>query len=158
MNDMKILKIVCIFLLVVGVASSAFTEEVKRSAKVVDYEGQVEARLMGERKWAPAESEMVLTEGDILRTRRDSWALLNLDGDGETATVTVQENSQLLISKLTRDEAEGSQETLLDLGLGKVLIEAEKLHSEKSKFEVKTPTSVVGVRGTTFAVEVEALE
>jgi len=141
-----------------SLASSAFTDEVKRTAKVMALEGRVEARMMGNRRWTPAEAEMILNEGDILRTRRNSWALLNLDGEGETATVTVQENSQLLISKLARDEKEGTQETLLDLGLGKVLIEAEKLHSEKSKFEVKTPTSVVGVRGTTFAVEVEALE
>jgi len=118
----------------------------------------VQVRVMGQRRWASAESGMVLSEGDILRTKKNAWALVNLDGDGETATVTVQENSQLLISKLTKDEEENSQETLLDLGLGKILIEAEKLHSEKSKFEVKTPTSVVGVRGTTFAVEVEALE
>ncbi len=156
---MRLLKILGVFsLIIVTLAYSAFTEGIKRTAKIIDFDGRVQVRVVGQRRWASAESEMVLSEGDILRTKRNAWALVNLNGDGETATVTVQENSQLLISKLTRDEKEGTQETLLDLGLGKVLIEAEKLHSEKSKFEVKTPTSVVGVRGTTFAVEVEALE
>ena len=156
---MKSLKIIGIFsLIIVALVCSVFTEEVERTAKIIDFDGSVQVRIMGQRRWAFAENGMVLSEGDILRTKRNAWALVNLDGDGETATVTVQENSQLLISKLTKDEKEGTQQTLLDLGLGKVLIEAEKLHSEKSKFEVKTPTSVIGVRGTTFSVEVEALE
>ena len=155
---MKTLRMLVVLVLMIGLASSAFAEVVKRSAKIIDFNGHVQVRVMGQRRWAPAESGMVLSEGDILRTKKNAWALVNLDGDGETATVTVQENSQLLISKLTKDEEKNYQETLLDLGLGKILIEAEKLHSEKSKFEVKTPTSVVGVRGTTFAVEVEALE
>ena len=36
--------------------------------------------------------------------------------------------------------------------------EVDKLRKEHSKFEIKTPTSIVGVRGTTFAVEVENLK
>ena len=155
---MKATKIVCILILMIMPALSAFTEVVKRTAKIIDFDGSVQVRIISQKTWVSAESGMVLYEGDILRTKKNAWALVNLDGDGETATVTVQEDSQLLISKLTKDEEEGTQQTLLDLGLGRILIEAEKLHNEKSKFEVKTPTSVVGVRGTTFAVEVEALE
>ena len=85
-------------------------------------------------------------------------AILNLNGMGETAAVEINENSQLLLLELIQDKEEETQQTLLDLAIGKVLIRAQKLHSEKSKFEVKTPTSIVGVRGTTFAVEVEALD
>ena len=35
--------------------------------------------------------------------------------------------------------------------------ERKKLKAEKSKFEVKTPTSVVGVRGTAFSVKVDEI-
>ena len=47
----------------------------------------------------------------------------------------------------------GDKTTLLDLALGKVLVHVEKLQG-KSKFEVRTPTALTGVRGTTFTVEV----
>jgi hypothetical protein len=70
----------------------------------------------------------------------------------------MKENSQLQLTELKINKAEASETTLLDLALGAVLIKAEKLHSEKSRFEVKTPTSIVGVRGTTFSVAVEAEE
>ena len=59
---------------------------------------------------------------------------------------------------LKKDEEGRVQTTLLDLAIGKILISAEKLDTPDSKFEVKTPTSVVGVRGTAFSVEVEAVE
>jgi hypothetical protein len=83
---------------------------------------------------------------------------LNVDGSGQTATVEVKENSQLLLSELLVNPANGTQKTLLDLAAGEILIKAQKVKGEESKFEVKTPTSIVGVRGTTFAVKVEALE
>ncbi|MFC1570800.1 FecR domain-containing protein [Candidatus Omnitrophota bacterium] len=127
-----------------------------RSGKILDMDGKVVVwpvggdRVIGERG-------MELHEGDVVETKSDAFALIKLYGI-EEATVELNPNSQMLLSELTMDKEKGTQKTLLDLALGKILIKAEKLHSGKSKFEVKTPTSVVGVRGTTFAVEVEAME
>ena len=56
------------------------------------------------------------------------------------------------------DPKADTSKTLLDLAMGEILIKAQKVHGEKSQFEVKTPTSIVGVRGTTFNVKVEAVE
>ena len=155
---MKILRIISIFILTMGLLFTVSAEVVQRTAKIMDMRGKVEVKLLGEENWSPAKASVILNEGDMIKTHADSWALLNVDGSAQTATVKVEENSQLLLSELIKDDKEGSQQTLLDLEIGRVLIKAKKLHSEKSKFEVKTPTSVVGVRGTTFAVEVEALE
>lgn len=138
--------------------SYGFAEEVKRTARVVDLRGEAELKLMEEEGWIPLEIGSILNEGDIVRTKADSWLLLNLNGMGETAAVEVKEDSQLKLLELLADEEEGTQKTLLDLAIGKVLIRAKKLHAPESSFEVKTPTSIVGVRGTEFAVEVEALE
>jgi len=88
----------------------------------------------------------------------DVMALVNVDGKGQVATIEVKENSQLLFSELIIDEAMKKEKTLLDLAVGEILIKAQKVHGAESKFEVKTPTSIVGVRGTTFAVKVEALD
>ena len=154
---MKITKIIIILLLIQGFILPAFSEEAKRSAKIISFKGKVEVRLVG-KKFIPAETGMVLGEGDIIRTYLGSSAIVNLDGSGETATVEVKEGSQLMLAELIADAEKQTKNTLLDLAIGKVLIKAQKLHSEESRFEVKTPTSVVGVRGTTFAVEVEALK
>ncbi|MBU1134212.1 MAG: FecR domain-containing protein [Candidatus Omnitrophica bacterium] len=154
---MKALKIICILFLIVNFVSWGFTEDVKRVSKVIDVSGKVIVKPSGEKGWIPVQKGMIISEGDILKTKVNSWALLNLNGSGETATVEVEENSQLAFTELTKDD-QGVEKTFLDLALGKLLIEAKKLESEKSKFEVKTPTSIVGVRGTTFAIEVEAID
>ena len=155
---MKILKIVpFLFVLVLLLSYQVSAQEAARTAEVIDLEGTVEVRPVGG-SWTPAEVGMILRERDIIKTRLDSSALLNLDGDGKTATVDISENSQLMIAELIGDKKAGTQKTLLDLAIGKILIRAKKLHSEEERFEVKTPTTIVGVRGTTFAVEVESLE
>ena len=95
----------------------------------------------------------------ILETKDKSWAIIEIQGrSGKSAEVEIQANSQLLISELVMDASKGTEKTLLDLSVGKILIKAEELHDKDSKFEVQTPTSIVGVRGTTFAVEVEPIE
>jgi len=153
---MKVARFLIIFLLVAGMATAAYCEAATRDARVLDMDGKVTIRTSdGESK--PAEMGMVLHEGDIIKTGSGAFALVKLEGT-ETATVEVNENAQMLLSEMQMDTEAGTQKTLLDLAIGKILIKAEKLHSDKSKFEVKTPTSVVGVRGTTFAVEVEGLE
>ena len=63
----------------------------------------------------------------------------------------------MAIAELIADPGADTSKTLLDLAMGEVLIKAQKVHGENSKFEVKTPTSIVGVRGTTFNVKVEAV-
>lgn len=152
---MKKLSLIFIFLFAFGYA--CFAQETKRIATVIEIKGTVEVKSP-KGKWVTANMGTVLQEGDILRTRANSFATLNLDGKAETATVEVKEKSQLLLSELLTDKEKKSQKTLLDLATGEILIKAKKLHSEKSSFEVKTPTSIVGVRGTTFAVTVEAVE
>lgn len=155
---MKAIKVLLIVFVVVSMASLVFAAEVKRTAKVLTITGSADVKKVDARKWVKAETGMLLNEGDILRTGSDSWAMINLNGNGQTAVVEVEANSQLMLAELTKDEDAKTQQTLLDLAIGEILIKAQKLHSTESKFEVKTPTSVVGVRGTTFSVKVEALE
>lgn len=151
------LRIICVALLVLGLAMPGYTMAEKRTAAIIEVQGTVDVKTPSQ-DWAPAKSGMVLNEGDIIRTQKDSVAVVNMDGNGETATVEIKQGSQVKLAELIADKEAGTESTLLDLALGDVLIKARKLDSEKSKFEVKTPTSVVGVRGTTFSVSVEAME
>ena len=154
---MKILKMLVIMVLVMGLASAVYAEQVKRTARIIDMQGAVNVKPL-DKEWVAAQIDMLLGEGDTIMTKKDSMALLNVDGSGETATVTVNENTQLLMTELVKDKASGAQQTLLELAAGKILIKAQKLHGGADRFEVQTPTSVVGVRGTVFEVEVGMLE
>lgn len=149
----KIIYLVILFITCV-ILSSAWALD--RSATIIEVEGTVEVKA-AKQNWVPAKVDMVLNAGDVIRTMDNSLAVLKLNGI-ETATVEVKKNSQMRIAELGVNKDNKSQTTMLDLALGDILIKAQKLHSEKSKFEVKTPTSIVGVRGTTFSVSVEAVQ
>ena len=149
--------LICVILLAGMFYSPAVFSGVGRTAAISVFTGDVSVRLSGEEKLLPAEIGMILSEGDILLTKSKSTAVLAIDGEEGTAMVEVGENSQLLIAELVENQA-GDKQTLLDLALGKILIKVKKVHDPASKFEVKTPTSIMGVRGTEFSVEVEAIE
>lgn len=154
---MKKLVLISLILFCLCAFTMAYGEGTKRSASVLEFKGAVEVK-MANKSWVPAKTGMILSQGDIIRTKKNAYCVLNLDGNGETATVELKENSQMNLAKLLADKEASSQVTLLDLSLGEILIKAKKLHSEKSRFEVKTPTSIVGVRGTTFSVTVATAE
>lgn len=149
---MKVLKFL-FALAFVGFFSLSLVSAENRSGKVVDSQGSVEVKL-GETGWAPANIGVVLNEGDMIRTNANSSAIVEVENAG---TVEIKPNSELEFTELTTDKEGSSYRTILDLSLGEILIKAKKLNAEKSKFEVKTPTSVVGVRGTAFSVKVDAV-
>lgn len=154
---MKTLRIFSLFIFIISLTSLLYAEDVKRTAKIIDLEGDVMIKPLG-KSWIPAEIGALLSEGDMIRTRENSTVLLNVNGHGQTATVDVREGSEMMFSQLIGDKEKGTQKTLLELELGKILIKAQKLDSEGERFEIETPTTIVGVRGTTFTVEVEALD
>lgn len=135
--------------------SPVFAEEI-RQATISQLQGDVEVRMAGS-GWKPAEVGMVLHQKDEVRTGDESYAEFMLDNAGETGKFDLEENSQLTFSQMMLDSTTGDKTTLLDLAIGRVLIQAAKLQGN-SKFEVKTPTSTAGVRGTVFEVVVEKEE
>ncbi len=104
--------------------------------------------------WTRLEQGMILSQGDAIKTRANSQVIMDLKGARKTAEITVRPNSEFVFKTFQHDEETKEDETLLDVSMGAVLVKAEKLVGA-SKFEVKTPTSIVGIRGTTFEVKVE---
>lgn len=123
-----------------------------RDVLLADIRGQVMVREDG-KEWKPAMAGTTLHESDEIRTGPDGFAEMLMDG-GETANVQLKENSYFKLRTMTFGKTSGEKTTLLDLAIGKVLVHAEKLKND-SKFEVRTPTSTTGVRGTIFEVSVE---
>ncbi len=154
---MKIINLLGVVLLLSLFVSIGSSEELKRVATVAGFSGEVMVKNPGRGSWAPAAIGDILNEGSFIKTGAGARAIVNVD-DGRTAVVDVSEKSLVSFATLIQDSATGMKKTLLDLSIGQVLIKAERLDTPDSKFEVKTPTSVVGVRGTKFSVKVDALQ
>jgi hypothetical protein len=104
-------------------------------------------------EWQSAKDGMVILPGDEIRTAPDAKVKVLLD-DGKTGTVEVKEGSLFRIETAALNATTGDKTTLLDLALGKVLVQVQKLQGG-SRFEVRTPTALTGVRGTVFEVTVK---
>ena len=129
-----------------------YAAEAPREALIADLRGNASVR-MNEGEWKPAIAGMNLQEKDEIKTGGDGYVELLVDG-GDSARVEIKENSYFKINTLGFDQETKEKSTLLDLAIGKVMVHAEKLKGD-SKFEVRTPTSTTGVRGTAFEVNVE---
>lgn len=120
-------------------------------AKVLEIKGEAKFMKAGTNGWKILEPGMILSEGDSMKTGADSEATLELSGAKKTAEIVVRKDSEFSFATFRHDEAAMTDQTLLDVGTGGVLVKAEKLIGE-SKFQVRTPTSIVGIRGTIFEV------
>ena len=154
---MKIINLLCVIFFLSVFVSIGSSEELKRTATIAGFNGEVMVKNPGPGSWAPAKVGDILSEGSFIKTGIGAKAVINID-NGQTAVVDVSEKSLVSFTTLIKDGITGMKKTLLDLSIGQVLIKAEKLDTPDSKFEVKTPTSVVGVRGTKFSVKVDALK
>lgn len=135
--------------------SAPLFAEVGRVAEISNLQGAVWFRKSGTTEWKGAEKGMLLLENDEIKTGENAKVEILLDTAGETGKLDLAANTQMRFETMTKDSATQDKTTLLDLAVGKVLIKAEKL-KRNSSFQVKTPTSICGVRGTLFEVTVEA--
>lgn len=139
-------------IMVFGMTQVLTAEEGVRSATIMNIQGDVHAKT-GNSDWKLATVGMVLYVNDSIKTAENGFAELALD-NGETGTVEIDSGSVFRLDTMKKDPETGDKTTLLDLAVGRVLVHAQKLKGQ-SKFEVKTPTSTAGVRGTTFEVVAE---
>jgi hypothetical protein len=118
-----------------------------RAAKIAESEGTVKIKKAGGEKQFSAFKGMGLAEGDTVITGKASWASIEMDDDKE---IRIGENTQINISELKGAAAEN--QTGISLWTGKVWAGIKKTLNVRSKFEIKTSTTVAGVRGTQFFV------
>jgi len=115
--------------------------------------GKVEYSLNGQNgPWTTLMAGDRLNAGATVRTANDSMAVLFLDQNGPL--VKLSENTVLGIDKLDFDvtSVDTVIETQLDVKAGRIFGITKKM-SATSKYEVKTPNGVAGIRGTVFAIK-----
>lgn len=103
-------------------------------------------------EWTPLKVGMALPPGATIKTARASQVVLHL-GKNESA-IRINENSTFVIRQLTYQQTDKGLVTNTDLEVkqGSILGNVKKL-SVASNYQVKTPNSVAGIRGTEFYVE-----
>ncbi|MBN1871100.1 MAG: FecR domain-containing protein [Candidatus Omnitrophica bacterium] len=107
-------------------------------AVILFKDGTVKVKPAAENDWVDAEKGMKLSSNDRLKTIEDSWAELGL-GKGYLNVLRIEENT---IVELT-----GISPAQVNLMQGELRALVENLDKDET-FEIKTPMSVCGVRGT----------
>jgi hypothetical protein len=102
--------------------------------------------------WQNAKVGSYLGANSAIKTAADSTADLFLGDNGPVVRVTP--DTQLGIDKLTVENTsiEKVIETQLDLKSGRILGSVKKM-AAASKYEVKTPVGVAGIRGTEYSID-----
>jgi hypothetical protein len=154
---MKILKTAIVLALLTTPASPSFAAQTQQEASIISVSGKAEVKFARDNKWVEASISAVLREGDIVRTKNNSSVMISVRDGANGSMIDLSENSQLMFLEFTQDDRLGTRNTILDLSLGEVAIKSKNSDNAKNKFEVKTPTSMVGVQkgDAFFTVKVE---
>lgn len=152
------------------VASAAAQQMIQATAKVVRIKGDARYATANN-VWQPLKVGDTLNAGAIIQTAKDSrvdlvlgeknaiaaghkWGeVIQYQPEVEQDFVRVWENSVMAIDKLLVADTGADQikETQLDLRAGKIFGTVKKL-SAASKYEVKVPNGVAGIRGTIYII------
>ena len=144
MNKRIIALLLVIGLIFTGLPINVFAEA-KISAKLISMEGEVQVLRAGGEKPFNAFKNMRLTEGDRIITGSNGKAKIEMDDE---VVITLTEDTKIYISELRGSS--GAKQSSVNLQSGGVGSSVKKKLPDNSRFEIKTPTAVMGVRGTEF--------
>jgi hypothetical protein len=118
-------------------------------ATVVNVKGEAQYSTGG--AWQPLKSGMTLMSGSVIQTAEGAEVDLDM---GPSGVLKVEPSSTVSIDKLTveKTSADTITETQLDVRKGKIAGKTKGSLSSASRYEIKTPTGVAGIRGTVFSV------
>ena len=129
-------------------ATTAVAAEVAEG-KLAAVKGAVEVKKRGGEEWIDAYNDMRITPGDIISTGIDGRAKL-LFKNSETK---IEPLTQFVLGRSVEKDTEMYTELFLLAGKVSSHVLKTKYTGIKNKFNVVTPTAVVGVRGTIETVE-----
>ena len=115
------------------------------AAKIVYVKGRVEVQPSSANIWQRAKKGTEINIGDSIRTARHSEAQVLLD-ESKKSFIDIAEQTLVIINSTSAGRI-----NKLDLSHGKIFASVDKLQAG-GVFEVSTPSSVAGVRGTSWSV------
>lgn len=113
--------------------------------------GEVFTKQTEKDQWQKLTIGKRLSIHNLIQTKENSQCDIQLM---QTGTIRIKGNTTIQLSDLFYDKKTGIEKTKLKMKNGTVLVKIKKLLKEKkdSEFNMETPTTVVGVRGTEFLV------
>ncbi|AZN42221.1 FecR family protein [Paenibacillus albus] len=156
MNSRSLLMLLCLLLIigpgsllaVVGHASA----QVMRVAVVKELSGTVNVLKSGGAKPFKAFRNMSLNEGDQIATGKDGSVTLTLSSSAaDKDEINISNGSQVTFSKM---KDSGGTKTKMSVWAGSLWVKVKSVSNASDQFEIETPTSIMGVRGTHFFVKV----
>lgn len=120
-------------------------------ADVLHVSGQASVRPASQAGAMPLAVGGQVSEGAQIEVGQDGFVTLRL-ADG--SVVRLSAGTQVRLRELRHAPSPGHVQSGLDLDRGRVDATVKPLPSTRSRFEVRTPRAVGGVRGTTFGVAV----
>lgn len=146
----NILKIVfAVLLLFINIAVSLYAQEAV--GKVVSLQGTVQAKPDDTGSWRDLNLKSDIYEKDTVKTGENSKVSIFFVDE---TSVSIGPESTIKIEKLLYSPSQHHREGKLNVIAGKARFNVSKLFSKDSSFEVRTPTAVAGVKGTSFIVQV----
>jgi len=100
----------------------------------------------------PATKEDTIRSGDIVRTQTNSFATILLD---DQSNISLPEQSELHFQRLQRFAGLPINDVIFELRQGGLETTADPNHQGVGRFEVRTPASITGVRGTRLRVSLD---
>ncbi|MBF0449298.1 MAG: FecR domain-containing protein [Candidatus Magnetomorum sp.] len=98
-----------------------------------------------------AKKEMMLYIGDTLVTRPHGRISIRLD---DNSRISMGATTKMILSRVIFDPDNQNRASFIQLGSGKARFRVKKLsHYKNSSFKVKTPTALIGVRGSDFIIQ-----
>jgi hypothetical protein len=134
----------CIYLTLVPAFQAMADEPVHGILMVV--KGDVKVTSGQSKITEPGKVGKKILPGDSISTGPDSRAKIVMS---DKNVLNISPDSQMAIEKYTNDGKDKNVELKVEFGKIRASVE-QKYDGEKSKFNVKTPSAVAGVRGTDF--------
>jgi len=154
-SSFKKLAVCAVALLVGALVSDLQAQAMKQSkAKVRAVRGQVQYKATAAAEWAPLKVGAVLNPGAIIQTGADSSTDLFLDRIQSVVRVTAATEIGLDKLNYAQTDEETVVEAELNLKSGTILGNVKKL-AAASRYDVKIPNGVCGIRGTEFKVSAD---
>jgi hypothetical protein len=133
----------------------AFTAGDDLQATLTDFEGDVSYQRAHDKEWFSVETGMPLESGDMIRTGADGSAEILID-DG--SLLSLEGNAKIELSGLYVDSTSKKIKTKIYLAIGRLFSNITSMMHKESRFDIQTPTAIVGIRGTDFVVELADAE
>jgi hypothetical protein len=117
---------------------------------IVSLTGTVRLYKKGAEDWKEPKLNEAVSEGDKLQTEEEARVQIALSNGN---TIALQPYTEMIFDTLRYDSASGNYENTLAVTKGRLSAVVERT-TKQLTFQVKTPTSVCGVRGTFVEVVV----